>query len=223
MNGDTEETAHITGSPVLTTTATNHSPHANYAIKGGVGSLRAANYTFVAGFGTLAVVGGSNAADPRSGEQAALSSTGDDGSVVRSALVNREQTMIVPQPEFVAGLRGESGVFVRDAMLPQPATASPMLQASTARSALPSVAADSRISPEASVRSVTLPTAAKANGLQSLSTRSAMKTVVVSAPKGIDVPVRAIVLPTQTVGSTIGQPSEAGSAIQRAFHSSGTK
>jgi len=116
VNGDTEETAHISGFPVLTTTATSHCPHANYAIKGGVGSLSSPNYTFVAGFGTLAIVGGSNASDLQNVEQAALgSSANDDAVVVQSALVNRPEAMIVPQPAFVAGLRGASGVFVRDA------------------------------------------------------------------------------------------------------------
>jgi len=56
VNGETAATANVIGAPKLTTTAHENSRHANYAIKGGVGSLWAPNYTFVAGFGTLAVL-----------------------------------------------------------------------------------------------------------------------------------------------------------------------
>jgi hypothetical protein len=58
VNGDTEATSNITGSPTLSTTATNKSRYGNYAIKGGVGTMSSPNYTFVAGFSTLAIVAG---------------------------------------------------------------------------------------------------------------------------------------------------------------------
>jgi MBG domain (YGX type) len=224
VNGDTEETAHIVGSPVLTTTATNHSPHANYAIKGGVGSLFSPNYAFVAGFGTLAIVGASNASDPQNGEQAALNaSANDDAVVVRSALVNRPETMIVPQPAFVAGLRGASGVFVRDAIWPEPLATSAIARSSSARSALPNITTDAWKAPETSVRAVILPKSANASGMQALNTRSAMQVVVASAPKGTEVPVRAVVLPNLSSGGANEQRPLAGSTIRKAFNPPGLK
>ncbi len=57
VNGDNEDSANISGVPVLTTIATENSPDANYAIKGGVGSLDSPNYTFKAGFGALVLRG----------------------------------------------------------------------------------------------------------------------------------------------------------------------
>jgi len=222
VNGDTEETAHISGAPVLSTTATNHSPHANYAIKGGVGTLSSPNYTFVAGFGTLAIIGGSNVGDLQHLEQAALgSSTDDDAAVVRSALVNRPDTMLVPQPAFVAGLRGQSGVFVRDAIWPMPLASSASASAPSARTAMPRVSNDTRKVSEAPVRSVILPKAGNKNALQALNTRSAMQVVVASGSKGSDVPVRAVALPNVSSGNA--QRSLAGSAIRKAFNPPGVQ
>jgi hypothetical protein len=60
VNGENEDSAHVSGVPSLSTTASTSSHYGNYAIKGGVGTLTAPNYTFVAGFGTLAME-----ADPR--------------------------------------------------------------------------------------------------------------------------------------------------------------
>ena len=57
VNGETEETAYVIGTPVLTTIATKRSKDANYAIKGGPGTLSSPNYAFVAGFGTLVLRG----------------------------------------------------------------------------------------------------------------------------------------------------------------------
>jgi len=57
VNGENEDTAKVTGTPRLTTIATSDSPDANYAIKGGVGTLSAPNYTFVPAFATLVLVG----------------------------------------------------------------------------------------------------------------------------------------------------------------------
>jgi len=58
VNGDTMATAQISGEPSLTTTATAGSRFGNYAIKGNPGTLDSPNYTFVPGFGTLAVIDG---------------------------------------------------------------------------------------------------------------------------------------------------------------------
>lgn len=57
VNGENEDTAKVSGTPRLTTIATDDSPDANYAIKGGVGTLSAPNYTFVPAFATLVLVG----------------------------------------------------------------------------------------------------------------------------------------------------------------------
>ena len=91
VNGETLEMAHVTGAPVLTTTATANSQHANYAIKGGVGTLWAPNYKFVAGFGTLAVYGGANSGSQPDALQEALVVPPADGDViaVRPALATQ--------------------------------------------------------------------------------------------------------------------------------------
>jgi hypothetical protein len=122
VNGDTEESAQISGSPVLTTTAKDSSPHANYAIKGGVGTLSSPNYTFVAGFGTLAVAGPADAAtdEPVLNTDAEPSSTADAASV-RPALMNKAAATALREPAFLAGLRGESGIFVQTAISAAPA------------------------------------------------------------------------------------------------------
>ena len=57
VNGDTEDSAEISGVPVLSTIATENSPDANYAIKGDVGSLTSPKYTFKPGFGALVLRG----------------------------------------------------------------------------------------------------------------------------------------------------------------------
>lgn len=220
VNGDTEETAHISGSPVLTTTAKDHSPHANYAIKGGVGTLSAPNYTFVAGFGTLAIVGGSNAADAHGSQLAVANPPADDAVVVRSAMTNRPETMTIQEPAFVAGLRGASGVFVRDAIWPEPLANSAMRQTASARSAMPDVGVDTFKVPEAAVRAVALPKLATNTGLQTLNPRSAIQMVVGSSVRVNDIPVRAVILPNSNAS---GQPVLAGPEIRQAFNPPGMK
>ncbi|HEX4319702.1 MAG TPA: MBG domain-containing protein, partial [Acidobacteriaceae bacterium] len=155
VNGDTAESARITGTPVLTTTAKNQSPHANYAIKGNVGTLAAPNYTFVAGFGTLAILDGPNDG-PKSdaGEQIlaiSASPSEEDAVSVRSAL----QPNATPLPAFLAGLRGQSGVFVVNAMWPDSVSA-PTPQILYTRTALTAKIADTRPAQEAPVRPVEL-------------------------------------------------------------------
>jgi len=135
VNGDTEATAQISGTPVLTTTAKDNSPRANYAIKGNAGTLSAPNYSFVAGFGTLAFLG-----EPEIGSPAGQVSEGTGKSAeIRAALTDQP----VAVPAFLAGLRGESGVFVQTAIWQsQPARAA-ILQSSSVRKAMaPKLAAD---------------------------------------------------------------------------------
>ena len=236
MNGDTEETARITGSPVLTTTASDRSPHANYAIKGGVGTLSAPNYTFVAGFGTLAVLGGTDSGQPEDQlqdpssdpAQAALFSppAHEDEAVVRTAFLNQSTAGAIPEPEFVAGLRGASGVFVVNAIWPNPASVFHSTEPLYTRSALAEVMlADDRKALDAPVQAVDLPkmTAFSTSAAQSLDTRSALQTVTVSTPKISDASVRAV-LGTDPSAAYIRAPNSlTGSAIRKAFNTSGIK
>ena len=135
VNGDTEATAQISGTPVLTTTAKDNSPRANYAIKGNVGTLSAPNYSFAAGFGTLAFLGApemENAATKRA-ELAGKSAE------IRAALADQP----VAVPAFLAGLRGESGVFVQTAIWQAQPAHSATLQTAPVRKAMaPKIAAD---------------------------------------------------------------------------------
>lgn len=219
VNGDTEEVAQITGSPVLTTTATEHSPHANYAIKGGVGSLSSPNYTFVAGFGTLAIVGGTNTSDLRDRQQAL---TNDDSIAVRSALVSRPNTVTMPEPAFVAGLRGESGVFVRDAIWPEPLEHTAISPNSYTGSAMPNLAAAPRKNQAIPVRAAALPkTANVAAILQSIATRSAIQVAAPAASKRNATSVRAVILSNQS-GSINANSFLTGSTIRKAFNPPGT-
>ena len=224
VNGDTEETAQITGSPVLTTTATDHSLHANYAIKGGVGSLSAPNYTFVAGFGTLAIVGGADTGDLNGQQQLSLSGAANEDPIVRSALVSRPEVRTVPQPAFVAGLRGQSGVFVRDAIWPEPLAHSAISPDSFTGSAMPITVAISQRRSEAPVRAATLPKLANASALsQSVSTRSALQVAVSATSRGYAIPVRAVVLPNQSSSAANANSFFSSSAIRKAFNPPGTK
>ena len=236
VNGDTVGTAGITGSPVLTTTAIDRGPHANYAIKGGVGSLSAPNYTFVAGFGTLAVLGGTDFEPPHdllhdplldSAQAAPVSlSAHEDEAVVRSALLLQSTADVVPEPKFVAGLRGASGVFVVNAIWPNPARALQSTEPLYTRSALTKVMlADDRKAPDAPVQTVDLPKMTTVSALtpQSSDTRSALQAVTVSVPKGSDVSVRAVLLTDPTAAYTRAPNSLTGSAIRKALNPSGIK
>jgi len=232
MNGDTEETAHITGSPVLTTTASDRSPHANYAIKGGVGTLSAPNYTFVAGFGTLAVLGGADSSQPQDRLHDAAQATPvsqpthDDEAVVRSGLLSQTVADAIPEPEFVAGLRGASGVFVVNAIWPNSSGAPESSEPLYTRSALSEVVlADARKAPGAPVQPVDLPkmTAFSTSAAQSLDTRSALQAVTVSVPKISDTSVRAVLGTDPATAYTRAPNSLTGSAIRKAFNPSGIK
>jgi hypothetical protein len=232
VNGDTEGTARITGSPVLTTTASDSSPHANYAIKGGVGSLSAPNYTFIAGFGTLAILGGSDSGNSLDNPQEPLQavrenhSAHEDEAVVRSALLNQSMADVVPEPEFVAGLRGASGVFVVNAIWPNPANAFYSPEPLSTRSALAEVVlADDRKAPDAPVLAVDLPkmTTFSTSAAQSLDTRSALQAVTVSTPKVSDTSVRAVLGTDSSAAYTRAPNSLTGSAIRKAFNPSGSK
>jgi hypothetical protein len=57
VNGETPSSAGVTGAPALTTVATASSIANSYGIKSAVGTLAAANYSFVAGIGKLTLVG----------------------------------------------------------------------------------------------------------------------------------------------------------------------
>jgi hypothetical protein len=232
VNGDTAETAHITGSPVLTTTASDRSPHANYAIKGSVGSLSSPNYTFVAGFGTLAILNGPGSGhfhdqsqEPLQAVRASLAAP-EDEVVVRSALLNQSMAAVVPEPEFVAGLRGASGVFVVNAIWPNPASAPQSTEPLYTRSALAEVVlADDRKAPDAPVQAAVLPkmTTVSASAAQFSDPRSALQAVTVSAPRGTDAPVRPVIWTNPSAAYTMAPNALTGSAIRTALNPSGIK
>jgi MBG domain-containing protein len=243
VNGDTQETARITGIPNLTTTATDQSPHANYAIKGGVGSLSAPNYTFVPGFGTLAILelpefDRSNSEDNGQEEASNDSPASENGPQVHTALVGQLESMTMVQPNFIAGLRGESGVFVRAAMWANPASSAANKQAILAQSAtqnlplaiatnLPTFVAGVRTDSDVPVRSVILPQAVTASAIAKNSdTRSAIQPVAVAtfsnSRPGSAAPVRAAIMQRPSTVPA-AQSSYTGSAIRKAFNPPGVK
>lgn len=135
VNGDTEATAQISGTPVLTTTAKDNSPRANYAIKGNVGTLSAPNYSFVAGFGTLAFLGAPEM------ENAAIQQAELAGKSAEIHAALTDQPVAVPA--FLAGLRGQSGVFVQTAIWQSQAAHPANPQPSSVRKAMaPKIATD---------------------------------------------------------------------------------
>jgi hypothetical protein len=221
VNGDTEEAAHITGAPVLMTTATRMSPHANYAIKGGVGTLSSPNYTFVAGFGTLAVLNGSKNRDLPDEAVLAVPAAHEDVTTVRPAALDQSAGTTLPQPAFIAGLRGESGIFVRAAIWPNPENAAATVRLSNTRSAMPVANVPVAQKPlNAPVQAVVLPkVAAQSNMAQTLNARSALlPAVIASMPKPSAITVRTAVLPSLSTAASSAPSSYAGSAIHKAIN-----
>ena len=125
---------------------------------------------------------------------------------VRSALENQALGHTIPLPAFVAGLRGESGVFVVNAMWPEFASRSQASQVLLARAALPEAMEDTRTAPDVPVHAVEMPH---------------MLTASITAHRGMDVSVRSVIVPAQP--SSIGaQPLINRNAIRRVFNSPGT-
>ena len=200
VNGETATTANVTGAPKLTTTAHENSRHANYAIKGGVGSLSAPNYTFVAGFGTLAVMNESDVASQH--EQA-------------------------PEPTLLPSEFEEQPASVRQAVasLPSTVTATPVKV--PAAVALPSaiVSHDREIS-EAPVRAAIAQSLAKATvAIQLSDARPALvaPVQVAAVRKDLEAPVRAAIAPVQFTTLENAQTSHARSEIHKAFNPPGPK
>jgi hypothetical protein len=185
VHGDTEASAAISGTPVLSTTATSSSPHANYAIKGGVGTLTSQNYTFVAGFGTMAVLGNGKE-EANASELAAQTADEGDGIEVRPAIEAGTSATTVAQPEFLAGLHGTSGVFVRAAIWQSGTTTASKLQNANPRSAMPMVTIDHKNTVDAAVRAAALPAQARTSmqtmAAQPMHTRSVMPQAAAAQP-----------------------------------------
>jgi hypothetical protein len=226
MNGDTEESAQITGSPVLTTTAKEHSPHANYAIKGGVGSLSAPNYNFVPGFGTLAILVGPNPGNLQDQplEASIVAPAKEESVEVRQAIESEgANTLSTYQPPSAP--RGPAELDVRSAITPIPVKAPETARHSQPRSAIPAVVvADLRKAPGAPVRAAALPKLAPvpANA-KNAGTRSAIAPMPASTlPKNPDAPVRTALSPTLVTAVT-GQPSNVQPTIRKAFNPSTAK
>jgi hypothetical protein len=236
VNGDTEETAQIAGTPILTTTAKERCPHANYAIKGGIGTLSAPNYTFVPGFGTLAVLDSPDYGEQVDQQVALIAPPTTDSTVsVQPAFVGQLESLTMAQPNFIAGLRGESGVFVRAAIWSNPATASASMRGLLARAAIqnvplaattnqPTFAAGIPIPSSDAVRSVTLPKLTLGAAIaKTASTRSAIAAVVSNSAKRNDAPVRVAISPTLSTPAAPAQHSYAGSSIRKAFNPRGNE
>jgi len=231
VNGDTVETAHITGSPVLTTTAKDRSPHANYAIKGGVGTLSSPSYTFVPGFGTIAVLDepnpGGHADAP---ESYFLPPAKEDDAHVQTAIVDEPVTIAIKQPSFLAGLRGESGAFVRAAIWQSPAATSAEMAGYLIRSAIadqplaiataqPTFVAGLREIPETAVLAAVLPAAViAAPAAQALPARVTIPVVPAGTAWSSDAPVRKAVSPVLSTVSVSTPRAYGQPIIQKAYN-----
>ncbi len=197
VNGDTVATARISGAPVLTTTARDNSPRENYAIKGGPGTLSAPNYSFVAGFGTLAVIGAPETLTDVTPAQQFGNGAGQSKKQVE---IHAALPQPVAVPAFLAGLRGESGVFVQKAIW-QTQVAHPAAAPNPVRDAIaPKVAAETPVV-STPVRAAVTP-----------------KPVASPVPAVAEVRSIALVHPEQTAltASSI-------TAIRKAFNPPGTK
>jgi hypothetical protein len=200
VNGETAATANVTGAPKLTTTAHENSRHANYAIKGGAGSLWAPNYTFVAGFGTLAVLNESDVANQH--EQA-------------------------PEPTLLPSEFEEEPVAVRQAVASQTSTLPAAPVKVSAAAALPpvTVSRDRAIS-EAPVRAAIEQNPAKAAAAVQLSDARpalAAPVQVAAVRKDSEAPVRAAIAPVQFTTLENAQSSHARPEIHKAFNPPGSK
>jgi hypothetical protein len=230
VNGDSEATAQITGTPVLSTTARDNSPRANYAIKGGVGSLAAPNYTFVAGFGTLAVTSkpGSVSEHAPTAEAALEVSLRREAAEVRPALMNKPSAISLNEPAFLAGLHGESGVFVQTAIWQGVSKPSSAVLAAPVRNAIPAkVAAVPANAPTAPVRPAVINKSASPTSASKLSSASVRAAGLKNAPTAPAEPassgsVRAVVLNNAPAGAGTLPSSYAGSSIRKAFNPPGT-
>lgn len=200
VNGETATTANVTGAPKLTTTAHENSRHANYAIKGGVGSLWAPNYTFVAGFGTLAVLNESDVANQH--EQA-------------------------PEPILQPSEFEEQPLAVRQAVASLPSTVPAAPVKAPAAVALPPITvSNDRVVSDAPVRTAIAQNLAKAAAAVQLSdARPALVAPVQIAAvrKDLEAPVRAAIAPVQFTTLENAQTSHARSEIHKAFNPPGPK
>lgn len=222
VNGDSPDTAHITGNPTLTTTATGPGMHANYVIKGNPGTLSAPNYTFVVGYGTLAIVGRASADGWIAGKEAveAASTPADDSPEVRVALPGQRGTDSQEQPAFIAGLRGDSGVFVRAAIWSDSTSGQLAIRSQNTRTAL---LVNLATAPEATavpVRTVALPNMAAIEPIGAtmpVHTGAAMVDVQHSLAISTQLtPVRSAMLPGES--SAIPTSSTfSNSSIRKAF------
>jgi hypothetical protein len=229
VNGDNADVAHITGNPTLTTTATNPGIHANYLIKGNPGTLSSPNYTFVAGYGTLAIVGGTASDGWVSGKETVETAVSpEDGPSVRPAMAGQHDTGSQELPAFIAGLHGDSGVFVRAAIWSSDSTPSHsvVIRSQNTRSALLVNVPTSSQAPSAPVRTVELPNMA--------AVESSTATVPLRTATALTVPQRSTFVPAQSVpvrsamfpGQTNATPASSafsGSSIRKAFISPASK
>jgi len=155
VNGETEDSAHIAGAPVLSTTAGANSIYGNYAVKGNVGTLTADNYTFEPGFGTLAITADANTLRARDRRQEAgiLSPAAKPVSIeVRPALQEESPSLTAIPTIFAGSVRKGAGNPVRSANLRSTSTARETAHSSIAPVEMPGFAAPQHSESAASVR-----------------------------------------------------------------------
>jgi hypothetical protein len=119
VNGENEDSAHVSGVPSLSTTASTSSHYGNYAIKGGVGTLTAPNYTFVAGFGTLAMEADPRAKNPLDRPRQASKDVimpVDRSIEVHPAILQQMMTVLIAPASVVEGFGKDLALPVRAAM-----------------------------------------------------------------------------------------------------------
>lgn len=229
VNGDTVDSAQITGTPTITTTATNPGMHANYVIKGNPGTLSSPSYSFVAGYGTLAIVGGATSdgwvSSKDATETASLPS--DDAPSVRLALAGQRGTDSEELPAFIAGLRGDSGMFVRAAIWSDAAPSRTIIRSQNTRSALLLNLSEAPPTLVPAVRPAALPNVAVMESanvttmpmryVDALATpQRSVETAMKSAP------VRSAMLPNQS-SAVPANSAFSGYSIRKAFVSPASK
>jgi hypothetical protein len=230
VNGETEDSAHITGAPVLSTTASASSIYGNYAIKGNVGTLTAENYTFEPGFGTLAITADPStqrARDRRQEAGVAIPSAKTDSIEVRPAL-QKESVSLLPIPTvFVGSARKDSDVPVHSTILRSIPTATEFAPHSPiAPVDMPGFAAPERTESAAPVRAAIARTVAAKQDGQTSSAAIApveMPGFETSAPAEFGIRVHPAIGLNPQANLPAFSPSQSAVSIHKALVPPGTK
>jgi hypothetical protein len=202
VDGDTAESAGIVGSPLLTTTATASSPDANYAIKGGLGTLSSSKYDFEAGFGTLILRGAGN---PKAEEAKTVSP--ESRIQVRQAMLIQLETA----PENRNAMSGESGNAANPGESVQAA-----LKSVTAASNAPETA-HPRVSPSAALEARMATNAKSASKHASEDVQVALRPTAKTAPSDGPLPRTLAALPARTSATPTAAPGLSAETVREAI------